>query len=683
MIRRIFSPRRWFRVFFLTAVILFFAVIVLVPFVVGALEDTPPPGFNSASILLDREGEEFHYFYDDYRLYTPLEEMPEELIKGMIAIEDRRFREHNGIDIRGIGRAAIRNLRARDILEGGSTITQQVAKNYYLDHSRTIDRKIREMFLTLHLERTLSKKEIMEQYLNGIYFGHGVYGIETASRYYFNKNVNDLEIEEIALLIGLPRGPNLYSPLRNPDNAYDRRNAVLSEMASEEVITEEKAQIAQDAEIDIEKTQGPLREAPYFAEEVRKRLRQKLPQEYHEQINQGGLRVYTSLDQNMQINAQTILDEELVVTRGEGEDEIRQPQGAIVALDPNTGYISTLVGGRDYHETQLNRANPGVPRRHAGSVFKAYTYMAALSEREISAASVVTCEQTEFPPEPGRDEPYIPSDYGGTYHNEDLTIRRAIRESCNVTAIKVHDMIGRTPSVKMAEELGIERSVSPWVAFPMGQIGVRPLEVTSSYAPFANGGISVEPSMIKRVEDSSGRVIYDEDPEKSVVLSEQEAYLMTDLLRDVLGQNGTASNIQVNFDAAGKTGTSQGHKDAVFVGYTPDLVVSVFITDDENQEALPGTGGSLAAPLWESFMNSIQGELDLGEFTRPDGLIIEEICEESGQLVTPSCPNETVIEENFLPNTVPEKTCEVHEEYEYPDDDDEDDDFDWPWWPFN
>ena len=653
--------------------------LVLLPVVVMALEETQPPEFRSASLLYDREGEEYHHLYEEeYRIYVPLEDMPERLIEGAIAVEDYRFREHFGIDLRGVSRAMLRNIRAGQIVEGGSTISQQLAKNYFLDHTRSWDRKVREFFLTLHLERTLSKNEILEEYLNGIYFGHGAYGVEAASRMYFGKSVKELDLGEMALLVGIPRGPYYYSPYRDMDRAIQRRNTVLDRMEETGIISSREALEAKGTELEITGYTPPKSNAPYFADEVVRRLRQKLPEEYHDRIKSGGLRVRTTLDQDMQTEGLRVLNEELPVERiksGPDGEEIRQPQGSLVSLRPEDGRVKALVSGRSHSETELPRANPRVPGRAAGSVFKAYVYAAALSERGVTPASTFTCERTEFPPEPGQSEPFVPRDFGGGFHDDTLTVRRAIQDSCNVTAVKVHDMIGKNQSLEYAREMGVTSThVGPWTSFPLGEFGVTPLEVTASYAPLANQGLAVEPYLIHEVQDSQGRVIYRHEPERAVVLEKQVAYLLTDMLRGVISTDGTARAIagDVHYPAAGKTGTSQYFKDAVFVGYTPELVTSVFVGDDDNN-SLEGTGGSLAAPLWEAYMAGIIEKLDLKEFERPDGIVSEDICQASGKRATRSCPEEDVREEIFLPGTVPTEQCDVHEP--------EPDGF-WRWWEF-
>ncbi|ACB86432.1 transglycosylase domain-containing protein [Natranaerobius thermophilus] len=674
--------KKIFKLLFIVAIISVIGFIILLPVVVSALEDVSPPEFESATVMLDKNGEEFYHEYDDYRIYISIDEMPEEMVEGIMAVEDRRFKEHLGIDIRGITRAMWRNIRAREVVEGGSTITQQLAKNYFLDHSRTIDRKVREFFLTLHLERTLSKEEILEQYLNGIYFGHGAYGVEAASRMYFGKNTNELELQEIAMLIGIPRSPYYYSPFRNPENAQQRRDAVLHIMAQEGVVNQDTAQAAAVEALDVTGYNPPKENASYFADEVNRRLEEKLPEDYTEDFQRGGFRVYTTLDQEMQSEAERILDEDLGVVRyaERGDSEIRQPQGSMVALEPDTGRVRAFVGGRDYEETPFNRANPISPNRPVGSTIKPFVYAAALSENEITPATTFTCEETVYPEEPGWDNgPFVPTDYGGVYHNDDLTIRRAIRESCNVTAVKVHDDMGRYPSVEQAESMGVIDDIPTTLSFPLGQVEASPLKLTSGYTPFANEGILVEPKLIKKVEDSRGTVIYENEPERSVELSQQTAYQMTSIMEDVISPRGTASSIwdEIDFPAAGKTGTTEGRMDAVFVGYTPELVTTVFVSDDGNVEPVPGTGGSLAAPLWSEFMNSVSHKLDHEDFSRPDGLIEREICEDSGKLATDYCPEEVVTTEYFEPRTQPDNDCDVHlpEKEEGPG-------FPPPWWPF-
>ncbi|UMZ75137.1 transglycosylase domain-containing protein [Natranaerofaba carboxydovora] len=646
---------------FLIFVLIFFLSVFYLPIVVKAIEEDPIPDQKTAVTLLDKDGNEFYKDYSDYRIKKSIDEIPNEVIQALISVEDERFYDHYGIDFRGVARAALTNISERRIVEGGSTITQQLAKNYFLSQDRTFARKINEVAYTIFLERNLTKQEIIERYLNKVYFGHGAYGIEAASRLYFDKNVSDITLSEKAMLIGLIRSPYGYSPHNDISAAKRRRNVVLSKMYDNGFIGAEEVTEAMNDDIELAEISRGKSEFPYFANQVIRELRE-IKGNKGKSIHENGLVVHTTLDRELQKEAKSIMQNDLPVQRYLEVDETRlaQPQGSLVALEPDTGFVRTLVGGRSFEKSELNRANLK-NGREMGSVFKPFVYATALEEKHYHPATMITCEETEFKLDGNSDEVYTPTCFGGGYHDEDFTLRRALTKSCNVAAVTINKEINPKNSVRYAKKLGIESDLSPWLSLPMGAFGVSLYEVTASYAPFANHGVRTAPTLIKEVENFKNETVYQDENSREVVLDERIAYQLTNMLKDVISPEGTASSIyqNVSFDAAGKTGTSQDGRDAAFVGYTPELVVGVHIGDDKN-EVLQGTGGGLAAPLWARFMNRADEKYEFGNFDKPDGMVAKDICQESGNIASTNCPDDHVKEEHFLPNKVSREICDEH-----------------------
>lgn len=630
------------------------------PFVVKAIEENSFPAMEGAVVLLDKEGNEFYKEYNDYRIKVSKEKIPSRVKEGLIIMEDKRFYNHTGVDFRGIMRAVAANFKEKDIVQGGSTITQQLARNYFLSNEKTINRKIKELIFSLYLESSLSKNEILEKYLNKVYFGHGAYGVETASRIYFDKNVEELDLGEKALLIGLIRGPYAYSPYKDKEAARERRNLVLNEMESENIISREELENAKNSPIELA-GQSPIRpekKAPYFADKVIKRL-EDIMESKGKNIYEGGVRVYTTLDKELQTAGRKVINKNLPVvdTIKTGEKEIRQPQGALVAVEASTGEVRALVGGRNYEESEFNRAI--MPVAAPGSIFKTYVYAAAFEEEDYHPATMVSCKEKEFDI-PGNGT-YKPTEFDGGYHNEDLTVRRAIIESCNVAAVSVHKDIGPEIGVEYAFEFGMEGDFKPWLSFPLGPFETSPLEVAKSHIPLANEGVRQDTKLIRKIENNRGQIIYKNNREGEYVLDRRVVYQLNNILKDVISPVGTASSIheRLNFEAAGKTGTAGGGRSASFVGYTPEMVAFVHVKRDD-YEKINGTGGSLAAPLWLDFMEEASEMIDFGEFKKPDGLNSKKICQQSGKIATPDCPEEDVYEEYFIPGKAPDDICEKH-----------------------
>jgi penicillin-binding protein 2D len=624
---------------------------------VAGMGEMPEINTPLTSTFYYRNGEMLSTRFEQNRFERSLGDMPDELVRAVIAVEDRRFYRHLGIDVQGTIRAVVRNLQERRVVEGGSTITQQLARNLFLTHERTFTRKIQEAMLTLQLERKFTKEEILEKYLNTIYFGHSAYGVEAAARTYFGKSIDNLTLAESAMLAGIPRGPAYYSPWLNFEASKKRQGVVLSSMVDAGFITEAEKDAALDEAIvlqDRSAQHGRSQAGAYYIDYLIQRELAAIFPDDPQIVYRGGLQIHTTLDRQAQAAAeQAIAGLEVYSTDNDGR---RQPQAALVALDPKDGSVRALVGGRDFQETQLNRALTSAGRS-PGSSFKPFVYAAAL-EAGYTTATTHVSEPVSYNI-PGVPEPYEPSEYGNKFFNRPLRMREALALSSNVVAIKTHMDIGPEKTIAMANKLGIRSPLAPFASLPLGTSNVTPLEMATAYVPFANGGIRVEPIFINKITDSNGRIVYESAPSLSKVLDERIAYLISDMLKDVLRPGGTGSGIrpQLLRPVAAKTGTSNDHKDAYIVGYTPDLVAAVWIGNDDNSTLGWGnTGSRVAGPVWAEFMREALSNLEPRDFERPEGLVNESICPETGLLHNPHCSLQPV-NELFIAGTQPTEQC--------------------------
>ncbi|ACB84329.1 transglycosylase domain-containing protein [Natranaerobius thermophilus] len=620
-------------------------------YMVFSMEELPDSQQAQTSRFYYHDGELMTTQFVENRTKVPLEEISEQVVWATVAVEDSDFYSHSGFDFTGIARAAYQNLRERRITQGGSTITQQLAKNLYLNHDRTWDRKLEEAAIAINLERKFSKDEIMEKYLNTIYYGHSTYGIEAASQLYFDKPADELNTAEAAMLAGIPRGPGYYSPFINEESAYNRQRIILKLMEEEGFISPSELEQALNEELELNEEFALPRESNYVVEQIMNQELDEITEDDPETIQKGGFDFHTTIDPHMQEVAERILDEELPET-SKDEEGTKQPQGALVALEPDTGKIRALVGGRDYQETMLNRVNIS---RSPGSAFKPLVYAAAL-EQDYTIADTFLCEPISLQEE-GMDEPYEPTDFDGGFHDENLTLRRALAESCNITAVKLNQKIGRDAAAEMADRLGVESSIGNHLSTPLGSSEVNLLELTAAYAPFANGGYRIEPVILNQATDHNNEELINNSAEKEKVIDEGIAYLMTDMMKDALEPGGTAERVSQILErpGAGKTGTSQGFRDAYMVGYTPDLVVGIYIGNDQ-EEPLQGTGGSLAAPIWAKFVEEASHAIPPKDFTRPDNVVTETICQETGLIQSEYCTADSE-KELFIEGTAPAEDC--------------------------
>lgn len=597
----------------------------------------------SPSIILDANGELITCISLENRLPVTIDNISPYMRQAIIAIEDSRFYNHHGIDPVGLARALYRNIVARAVVEGGSTITQQLAKNLYLDQRRTAGRKLKELAITVQLERNYTKDEILCMYLNQIYFGQGAYGIEAASRTYFNKPAKDLGLAESAMLAGIPRAPSIYNPLNNPEAARERQLIVLDRMLVLGMTDEKKAVQAKNQFLQPLQTPAQIQKAPYFSREV---IRQ-LEQNYRDNIEilySGGLAIYTTLDINMQIAAEKALSDGL---RGKDPDL----NGALVAIEPKTGRIKAMAGGKDYNKSQFNRA---LSKIQPGSTFKPFLYAAAL-DHGYTAGTTIRCEQVSFNQAGG--SAYHPKDFQGSYHNRPFTLKEALFTSDNVVAVKLNDMVGPSIAAAYARRMGIESQVKPVLSLPLGTSEVTPLEMAGAYCTLANGGIKHKPYYISKVIDSSGTILEEHRPSPERALDEKTAYIVTDMLTGVLKKGGTAPDVynSIKRPAAGKTGTTENYRDAWFIGYTPDLTAAVYVGYDEKDKGTGQTGSQAAAPIWSMFINEALKEVPPREFPVPQGVVMVNICADDGLLA--GGLNTRSTEAAFVEGTEPTALC--------------------------
>jgi penicillin-binding protein 1B len=597
-------------------------------------------------------------------------DLPKDYVNATLAIEDRQFFEHSGINVRGIFRALWRDVGEGETREGGSSITQQLVKNFFLTPERTMKRKLQEMMIALVLETKLSKQEIFQLYANEVYMGqsgsYSITGVGEAASAYFNKDVVNLTLPESAFLAGIIRGPSLYSPYRDPDRARSRRNQVLDSMAEAGFIPADRAEQAKSAELKIQPKRNAMNGgAPYFIDY----LQQQLTNDFASRdLARQSYRVYTTIDMDLQRAADKSVNDTLVELDKIFSKRKKNPippgtlQAALVALNPKTGEIMAMVGGRDYGQSQLNRAVDA--HRQPGSVFKPIVYATALntayedsSDQAISAASMFMDAPETFTY--GYGQSYSPENFGKVYSNRELTLREGLVHSLNVVTVRVAEKVGYQRVARMAERLGLPKP-QPFPAMALGTAEATPLEVAQAYTAFANSGILATAHPTRRVTNSDGVGITETRPETRQVLRPSISWLMTNIMQDVL-DHGTASRARAmgfTATAAGKTGTS---RDGWFAGYTPNLLCVVWVGFDDNSE-LGLEGAKSALPIWTSFMKqalALRPDLVGESFAKPpDGIVNADIDPTTGFLATDSCPTHRT--EYFIEGSQPTDSCRAH-----------------------
>jgi len=624
------------------------------------LQTTSP---SQATRIYDVNGELVSQLWLEQRTLVSLDKVPQPLQDAFISIEDERFYRHIGVDPIGVMRAFITNIRSGgERLQGGSTLTQQLARNLFLTHEKTFTRKVREILLALQIERNYSKKEILEMYLNQIYLGEGAYGVESAARSYFGKHVEDLTLPECAYLATLPKAPNDYDAYKHPLEALSRRNLVLNAMADHGYITQQEATDAKNTPIELKKIE--VQNAPYFVEYVRDELVSRYGDNV---VYKGGLSVYTTLDLKMQEAAQKALSDgvanaEVVARKNRLTNiPVDQPiQGALLAMDPHTGAIRAMIGGIDYRKSVFNRAIQA--HRQPGSAFKPFIYAAAI-ENGYTMADVFLDTPVVYP-DPITGQPWRPTNFSGKFRGA-TTLHTALMYSINVVTIKLLEKLGIQPVVNMARRLGITTPIKPNLTLGLGTSEVTLAEMVQAFSALDNQGVRVEPFGILTVKDASGKVLETNSPTGEQVLDPDVAYIMVHTMKDVI-DNGTGRIIRrlgFSYPAAGKTGTTNDNVDAWFIGFTPSLTCGVWIGYDERQSlGKKQTGGEAAAPIWAEFMKAAMEGKPAEDFQPPKGrendFVQKKICLDSGLLATTFCPRTRV--EVFKKETAPTRLCNLH-----------------------
>jgi len=595
------------------------------------------------SKVYDINGKIITEFYQENRNPVPLSKIPSHLINATIAIEDSDFYKHKGISLRGIVRAQWENFK-NIILQlnkeakphGGSTITQQLAINTFLTREISLNRKLKDMLLALQIERSFTKDEILEMYLNEIYFGHGAYGVQSAAKMYFNKNVQDLNLAECALLAGIPRGPSYYSPILNQEVSLKRRNIILNRMYKLGYISKEDMEKAKQSPLELDyNNKRDKFVAPYFSTFI---LSQLLEEYGANVVYKGGLKIYTTLDLEMQYFAETALQES-------------GHEGAIIAIEPQTGYIKAMVGGKDFEESKFNRATQAY--RQPGSAFKPFIYLTAL-DNGFTPSNIIEDSPVTF------KNGWSPENYEKEFSGP-VTLREAFEHSINVVGVKLLEQVGIKKVINYSHKAGITSELRSDLSLALGTSEITPLEIASAYATIANLGVKVDPVSIIRIEDNKGKIIKENIAQKKKVFKEETCYVLISMMKGVI-ERGTGWNAKIGRPAAGKTGTTNDFVDAWFIGFTPELVTAVYIgNDDRKPLGNKMTGGVVAAPIWAKFMKNALKNNEKKDFSQPDKITKISVCKESGLLPTDSCPE--ILTVTFIKGTEPTSYCTIHQKY--------------------
>ncbi|HXX36965.1 MAG TPA: PBP1A family penicillin-binding protein [bacterium] len=597
---------------------------------------------SEATRIYAADGELVASLYQENRDSVPLSRVPTTLQRAVVDTEDADFYHNRGISVRGILRAGFRNLVEGGYAEGGSTITQQLARNLFLTPQKSLTRKIAEMLLAVQIERRLTKDEILARYLNQVYFGEGAYGVETAAGVYFGKRVTELTLPQSAMLAGLIRAPSAYSPYEHSARAKARMAEVLQRMVDVGDLTPAEMNAALGAPLDLAaKGNGGLIgiRAPYFVSYILPGLLQRYGEDV---LYKGGLRIYTTLDLTIQAEATAALRQGIDAAQAQ---HLNVHQGAVVVMDPRTGAIRAMVGGYDFRTSQFNRAWQA--HRQAGSAFKPFTYTVAVM-RGIPPTHLLLDEPLEFQLPDGKV--WKPQDFDHTWHGW-VTARYALENSINAATIRLEQQIGPASIVDLAHRMGVQSQLLPTLALTLGASDVTPLEMVDAYGVFANGGVRADPMAITKVTDWRGKVLEEHTPQRTVVLSPDVAYVMTDMLKgNVLRGTGTAANIGV--PQAGKTGTTDDYRDAWYIGYTPYLTTGIWVGNDDNSPMNGVTGGAVPARIWAALMKKITATMPHDDWTMPDGVVQETVCGTSGSLAAPGCPDPRP--EVFIKGTEPD-----------------------------
>jgi penicillin-binding protein 1A len=578
---------------------------------VTALEALQPV---QGSKIYDDNDELLTELHVERRILVPLAQIPQSLRDAILATEDRRFYSHWGIDPIGIARAVVQNYRSGRIVEGGSTITQQLTKVLFLTPDKSLERKLKEAVLALELERRYSKDRILEMYLNQVYFGHGAYGVEAAARTYFGKSVSELTVQEAALVAALPRAPSSYSPFEHPQIAKQRRDLVLRRLVEFGSLKEADAKRLARADLGLIPPERRRTTGQYFLEYVQQTLEAKYGADL---VFKGGLHIYTTLSPTMQLTAEQSLRDglkALASRSAKGAKPGEHPEGAIVTIEVQTGHVKALVGGHDFFRSEFNRAVHA--RRQPGSAFKPFVYLAAL-EAGFTPASRVDDTPVTYPV--GRNgAAWKPENYDRKFRGP-TTLQQAVEESVNVVTVKLQERIGVNTTIQLARRFGITSPLTTDLTLALGTSDLTLLELTSAYGTLANRGTWMAPTTVRYVTDAQGKLLEEHVPEGREAVSPETAYVMTHMLRGVV-ERGTGQGAKaLGRPVAAKTGTTNDYSNAWFVGFTPRLATGVWVGYDKPRSlGRDETGSRVAVPIWTTYMMKVLGDSPRDDFLPPE-----------------------------------------------------------------
>jgi penicillin-binding protein 1A len=618
------------------------------------------------------------------RTIVELKQIPKPVQDAFVVTEDKRFWEHHGIDYQRIPGAIVSDIRSGGWSQGFSTITMQLARNIFperISREKSLIRKLKEAKVARAIEQKYSKDHILELYLNQIYLGNGAYGIETAAQRYFGKSVKDLNLAEGATLAALPKSPTRYNPRKNPEQSLQRRNTILELMRTEGKITDADANLARAFPLRLGTRDESGEIAPYFVEYIRQLLDEKFGKQLYEQ----GLKVYTTLDIDLELAAERSLDRQMkrieagqygtfrhpsyeyYTTRNTSDDQATASpnspylQGSFVAMDPRTGAIRALIGGRDFDDNKFNRATQAL--RQPGSTFKPIVYSDAIQNgRPMS----YLLDGSPLAVPMGDGTEWKPQNYGGGYTGK-VPMRQALYQSINVPTIRLGMELGEQSVIDMARKFGLSTPIPAYPSIFIGAAEVYPIEMVAAYATFATLGLRAIPQAITRVESSKGDVLWQPEITRVPVMSAEESWLMVSAMKDVIRRGTAAASVGALFSkpAGGKTGTTNDGTDVWFIGYTSDLVAGVWMGFDKPQKiTADAQGGRLAAPAWTEFMNEVyRRKPSPPDWPMPMNIVARQVDVTTNMLATPYCPASVVANEFYIPGTDPMYPCDVHTQY--------------------
>ncbi|QGQ48382.1 transglycosylase domain-containing protein [Metabacillus sediminilitoris] len=634
--------------------LIFFSTVVLSIVLYAKWQGPPSLTVPQSTIIYASDGSKIGELHNGQKRYwVNLDDISEHVLQATIAIEDRSFYDHHGFDYKRIAGAALADLRAMAKVQGASTITQQYARNLFLQHEKTWQRKAMEAFYTIRLEQNYSKDEILEGYLNTIFYGHGVYGIEAAANYYFGKNASQLTLAEASMLAGIPKGPNLYSPYINQEKAKERQTIILKMMANEGYITEKQLDGALREKLVYttkeEKVQKGM--APYFQDAVMSSLAMDLQMD-EDILKTKGLKIYTTLDPDMQKIA-----EEIVASSIEKKSDI---QAGFVAMDPKTGYVKALIGGRDYEKSPFNRATQA--KRQPGSTIKPLLYYTAINNGFTPSTEMMS-EPTTFSYDDGKAT-YKPSNYNDYYANDFITMLQAIALSDNIYAVKTHMFLGMDKLVKSGEQFGLDTKIKKVPSAALGTSPIRLVDIVNAYGMLGNGGKKIEPAFVTKVEAANGDVIYKAEKNKEQILNEQAAFVTTHMMTGMFDPklNGytsvTGQSIAntLTRDYAGKSGSTS--TDSWMIGFSPQIVAGVWTGYDKGKSIDLVQERGYSKTIWARFMEKALEDESVKAFRPPDGLVGVYINPASGKLATKECPEKRLT--YYVEGTEPTEYCTEH-----------------------